>query len=125
MRVSEQVTQRTLHVSLAWLVEMAETGQLRPAAFSRPHVWSARQVAELFDSILRGYPIGTLLVIEQPASEEDVLLGSMMIHAPSDDRALILIDGLQRVAAIVEALSGPRDRSPEDRFQICYDFRHD
>lgn len=123
--MSEQVMLRNLHVSLPSLVEMAETGMLRPAAFSRPHVWSSRQVADLFDSIFRGYPIGTLLVIEQPADEEDVLLGDILIHAPGDDHAMVLIDGLQRVTAIVGALAGPQGRSSADRFQVCYDIRND
>ena len=121
----EQVRQTTMQVSLDWLVHMAEIGRLRPAPFSRPQVWSARQVADLFDSIYRGYPIGTLLVIEQPADEEDVLLGNALIHAPSDERALILIDGLQRVTAIVGSLSRVQDQSASDRFQICYDFKRD
>ncbi len=121
----EQVRQQSRHVSLGSLVQLAETGKLRPAAFSRPQVWTARQVADLFDSILRGYPIGTLLVVEQPAGEEDVLFGDILIHALNDERASILIDGLQRVTAIVGALSERRDHSTDDWLAVCYDIKGD
>ena len=104
------------------LVRMAETGHLRPAAFSRPQVWTPDQVIDLFDSILHGYPIGTFIVIEEPAPEGDIAFGNIVIHAPRDDRALIIIDGLQRITALAGALSGMRSRYQDKRFEVYYDI---
>jgi hypothetical protein len=114
-----------MHISLDWLVDMAERGLLRPAQFSRPQVWTAENVIDLFDSIYRNYPIGTLLAIEQAVPDEDVLLGSVVIHAPSTTHALVLVDGVQRVSAIVGALSQISAQSPGRRFEIFYDIRND
>ena len=83
------------------------------------------QVVDLFDSILRGYPIGTFIVIEEPASEEDITFGSIVINAPRDDHALIIVDGLQRITALSCALSGMRGRYEDKRFGVYYDIEKD
>jgi hypothetical protein len=121
----DAVAQRTMHVSLDWLVDMAERGLVRPAQFSRPQVWTPANIIDLFDSIYRNYPIGTLLAIEKSVPEEDVLLGNTVIHAPSDLHALILVDGVQRVSAIVGALSQITNQQSELRFRLYYDIKTD
>jgi hypothetical protein len=123
--MSEPVRQARLDFRLPHLVHLAETGRLRPGPFSRPKVWSAQQATELFDSILRGYPIGTLVVIEQPADEETFLLGNVLIHAPYDEHAWILVDGLQRVNTLFGALSKPGDQNRDDQFDVYYDLGRD
>lgn len=119
--MSEYGRQVTTHVSLPWLARMAETGELRPAAFSRPQVWDSMQVAQLFDSIFHGYPIGALLVVGQSVPEEDYLLGNIHITAPRSDHAWVIIDGLQRIAAIVGALSAKRTEDKNDQFGLFFD----
>ena len=118
--MSEFTRQETIHVSLPHLVHLAETGQLRPGAFSRPQAWSRKQIIDLFDSIFRGYPIGTILVVSQPAPEEDFLLGDIRISAPYDEHAWTIIDGLQRVTAIVNALSSKRGPYVDDLFALFF-----
>ena len=118
----DDVRQTINYYRLRDLVQMAGTGRLRPAVFSRPHAWRASQVVDLFDSILHGYPIGTLIVIEEPAPEEDVVFGNIVIHAPREERALIIIDGLQRITALVSALSGMQSAHKDERFEIYYDI---
>jgi hypothetical protein len=104
------------------LVQMAETGRLRPASFSRPQTWHASQIVDLFDSILHGYPIGTFIAIQEPAPEEDVVFGNIMIHALREERALIIVDGLQRITALVGTLSGMRSEHEDERYEIYYDI---
>ncbi len=69
------------------------------ALVQRDRVWNQLQVARLFDSLLAGYPIGTLLLcrIRQPG---DVLDHSRSpIAAPAGTWQLV--DGQQRISAMV------------------------
>jgi Protein of unknown function DUF262 len=121
----DDVRQTSVQFSLRELVRMTVTGRLRPAAFSRPQVWRPGQVVDLFDSILHGYPIGTMVVIEESAPEEDVVYGDIVIHAPREERALIIVDGLQRINALVGALSGALSSYKDKRFEIYYDVEQE
>ena len=49
------------------LLALAQEGKLRVPLFQRPLRWRPDQEAELFDSLLRRFPIGTLLLWERPA----------------------------------------------------------
>jgi Protein of unknown function DUF262 len=123
--VPDNVRQALSYYRLRDLVRMALLGRLRPASFSRPQVWSAGQVVDLFDSILHGYPIGTLVAIEEPAPEQDVVFADIVLHVPHDENALIIIDGLQRITTLVKTLSNIRSDYKDKRFEIYYDIDRD
>lgn len=118
----DDVRQTSTHFRLRELVELAVTGRIRPAAFSRPPAWRPNQVVDLFDSIAHGYPIGTLIAVEEPAPEEEVAFGDISIDAPREERALIIVDGLQRITALVGALTGMRGMNKGKRHDIFYDL---
>jgi len=44
------------------LVEKASLGELDIPEFQREFVWTKDQVADLLDSLIKGYPIGSLLI---------------------------------------------------------------
>lgn len=44
------------------------SGEYAIPEFQRDFVWSSKQIVELFDSIIKGYPIGTL-ILWKPESE--------------------------------------------------------
>ena len=91
------------------------SGAFRVPAFQRAVTWDERRVALLWDSVLRGMPIGALLVArsrELPVrlgqtSRSDALDASL--HEASDDH-LALLDGQQRVSTLA---SGWRDVDSE------------
>ena len=64
----------------------------------RPFVWSAVQVRDLVDSLYNGYPAGYLIVWQNP----DVKLKDGSISQGKK----ILIDGQQRVTALMTAIDG-------------------
>ncbi|MFG1849695.1 GmrSD restriction endonuclease domain-containing protein [Micromonospora carbonacea] len=105
-------------VSLSELVRMAEEGQFRVGAYARPIVWGPKQTVAFFDSVSRGYPTGQLLFAEQPAGAEEMELGGVAVHAPSNPSAWAIIDGLQRLSALVGAWNA-KDDSP---YLLCYDL---
>ena len=49
-------------VSLGWLVERVAAGKIRVPRFQRAFVWKQPDLSALLDSVLRGFPIGSILV---------------------------------------------------------------
>lgn len=118
--MTQHVRSAIVSIRLPELVRRAENGGIRPAAYSRSQVWTSTQVLEFFDSIVHGYPIGTLVVAEQPAGQEDFLLAGQQIHASRAEDSWLLIDGLQRLSAIFGVLSA--DTAPRARlYDISFD----
>lgn len=103
------------------LVAWARTGRLRVPAFQRGLRWTQSDVVSLFDSVLKGYPVGSLLLWERDAPAETVTLGAMSIDAPSGP-AFYVVDGQQRVTALVSALT---ESGWVDQFAIGYDLVND
>ena len=50
--------------SLTHLIEEIKHGKIALPDIQRPFVWSSTQVRDLFDSLYRGYPVGTLMFWE-------------------------------------------------------------
>src|SRR5690349_20912315 len=62
-------------VPMARLADRVLTGEIVLPKYQRAFVWGPQQVLELLDSVLRDYPIGSLLLwetTEQLASEQTV-----------------------------------------------------
>ncbi|WP_220098545.1 DUF262 domain-containing protein [Mycolicibacterium duvalii] len=98
------------------IVNLVRAGEIRIPEFQRPFRWGIEDARRLFDSILRGYPLGSLLLWERPAEEARIRLGALQIEAPKLDRALWVVDGQQRVTTLANALSP--DASHDDRFAL-------
>src|SRR5437868_3613637 len=103
------------------LVEMAWQGQIRVPHFQRDFRWGREDVMRLFDSIVKGYPVGSLLLWLRPAPAQALTLGSLRIDAPRLDQALWVVDGQQRVTSLANALH--EDGARESRFALAYDLR--
>ncbi|WP_433891883.1 DUF262 domain-containing protein [Streptomyces sp. CA-111067] len=106
------------------LVEWAEDGRIRIPPFQRPYRWDPVDAERLFDSVLRGYPIGNLLMWRKPAAEGDVVIGELRFHAREQPGALWVVDGQQRLTTLVGALTAS-DETIDRRFRIFYDLREE
>ncbi len=69
----------------------------------RPFVWDTTRVRELFDSMYRGYPIGTLLFWENGYPEEYKSIG---VEAKQKIPHLLIVDGQQRLTALYAVTRG-------------------
>lgn len=103
------------------LAKWAWEGRIRIPHFQRPLRWQRDDVIKLFDSIVRGYPVGSLLLWHRPAPKETLQLGALRIDAPQLADALWVVDGQQRITALANTLN-PEGQSDE-RFRISYDLR--
>lgn len=106
--------------TVAKLVEEVLAGKVRIPGFQRPLRWQWENVRRLFDSIVRGYPIGSLLLWARSAEAQRIQFGSLAIDAPALNEALWVVDGQQRLTSLVCALTEEGSKDP--RFQLAYDL---
>lgn len=107
--------------SVVDLVTSALEGRIRIPEFQRPLRWQWEDVRRLFDSIVKGYPIGNFLLWKRPAPAGFVRLGGLRIESRAFDEGWWVVDGQQRLTSLANALSdgGKHD----ERFALAYDLR--
>jgi hypothetical protein len=102
------------------LVGQAWRGGIRVPHFQRDFRWGTEDVIRLFDSIVKGYPIGSLLLWVRQSPSARVTLGSLEIDAPASDGVLWVVDGQQRITSLANALHPEGNRHPP--FDIAYNL---
>jgi hypothetical protein len=103
------------------LVALARQGKLRVPTFQRSFVWDASDVRQLFDSLYRGFPIGTVLLWRRPAEAGPISFGPIEIEVDAASDALWVVDGQQRITSLLGALS-PDHKGVDDRFEVYFDL---
>ena len=88
------VTPHPIETLLTWV----KSGEIAIPEIQRPFVWEPTKVRNLLDSLYRGYPVGYLIAWRNP----NVRLKDGSLSAGKR----ILIDGQQRVTALMAALLG-------------------
>jgi len=102
------------------LVLDARQGRLRVPQFQRDFKWNSEDVRRLFDSIYRGYPVGSLLMWRRKQSPTGpTRVGPVHIPTPDMTDVRWLVDGQQRVTSLTAALT--QARAPDTRFDIYFD----
>jgi hypothetical protein len=92
------------------LVEQAHAGRICLPNFQRDFVWRREEVADLVRSIVRGYFIGSLLLLRcdpnNPPFAPIFLRGSSpTVKDPCPE--LLILDGQQRLSSLIYALTAP------------------
>lgn len=88
-------------------------GEYAIPIFQRDFVWSAKQVEEFFDSIWRGYPIGSIL-LWQP--DTDMPVKDILTDVVTDAEvrpSYFVLDGRQRLSAFFGCVSGNTNKRKE------------
>src|SRR5437660_5477029 len=88
------VTPHPIETLLTWV----KSGEIAIPEIQRPFVWEATKVRNLLDSLYQGYPVGYLIAWRNPSMR-------LKDGTPSAGKR-ILIDGQQRVTALMAALLG-------------------
>jgi hypothetical protein len=94
------------------LLRWALDGTLRIPHFQRPLRWTRQQDLDLLDSLYHRFPVGTLLLWRREAPADLVRFGRLQVEAPETPQARWIIDGQQRINAIVGALLHPQSSRP-------------
>jgi hypothetical protein len=108
-------------LSIPEIVEMAGQGRIRVPTFQRHFAWRAEDVRQLFDSLYRGFPVGTLLLWRHEAPSGTVTLGPLHLEVPQRSDAYWVVDGQQRITSLFLALA-PTSRNADDQFEIYFDL---
>jgi hypothetical protein len=93
--------------SIEDLLQEIQSGRLRIPRFQRGLKWGDADRINLFDSIYRGFPIGTLLFWKRHAEAGRVELGAFSVDAEARSDALWVVDGQQRITTVADVLLGP------------------
>mgnify|MGYP005930235961 CR=1 FL=1 len=80
------------------LLTNIKTGEIAIPEMQRPFVWDASKVRDLMDSLYKGFPVGYIIVWQNPK----VKLKDGTISAGKK----VLIDGQQRITALAAAIVG-------------------
>ncbi|MCC7015923.1 MAG: DUF262 domain-containing protein [Rhodospirillales bacterium] len=88
------VTPHPIETLLTWV----KSGEIAIPEIQRPFVWEATKIRNLLDSLYRGYPVGYLIAWRNPTVK--------LKDGTSSAGKRILIDGQQRVTALMAALLG-------------------
>lgn len=88
------------------LIEKIDTGELGLPELQRPFIWKDSKVRDLFDSMMRGYPIGYLMLWECPALEKKKSIG-VDTHS-YDSPKEVIIDGQQRLTSLYAVMKGKK-----------------
>ena len=86
------------NISLDQILNYIKSEEIAIPEIQRPFVWKPRQVRDLIDSLYKGYPTGYLIISQSP----DMKLKDGTLSLGKK----IMIDGQQRVTALMTAISG-------------------
>ena len=103
-------------ISVGAILGLIEGGEIAIPEIQRPFVWKKTQVRDFLDSLYKGYPTGYLIVWKNP----DVRLKDGKVSAGKK----ILIDGQQRVTALMTAIAGIpviNSNYRKERIKIAFD----
>ncbi len=111
-----------ISVAVEELLRWVSQGRVRIPDFQRGFKWEKGDADKLFDSIYRGYPIGTLLFWKKRAEAAVIELGPLRINAPERQDALWVVDGQQRITTLAATLNS-EFKSNTDRHAAFFDLK--
>ena len=105
------VNQHHISILLAWI----KAGEIAIPDIQRPFVWSAAKVRDFVDSLYNGYPVGYLIAWQNP--------NIRLKNGSESSGKKILIDGQQRVTALLAALLGQQVINKNYKRVFCFSAR--
>ncbi len=105
------IGQHSVNTILAWI----KSNDVVVPEIQRPFVWSAKKVRDLIDSLYKGFPVGYLII----SRSHDIKLKNGSISKGQR----ILIDGQQRITALMSAILGQSvltDEYKEKQIKIAF-----
>jgi hypothetical protein len=98
--------------TISGLIDAVRQGDLALPEFQRDYRWPPSYIEELLRSVARGWPIGTLLLLDQTDNPKGLTLKPRSIEKgpPCKKRPdHLILDGQQRITALFHAMNGLGD----------------
>lgn len=105
------------------LLDEVLSGRIGLPDLQRPFVWNDSKVRNLLDSMLKGFPVGYIMLWASPSdygNTKSIGIGEKQYNRPDD----LVIDGQQRLTSLLAAISGVKvhDKNfKERRIKISFD----
>ena len=104
------------------LLKDVKSGRIGLPDLQRQFVWKDNKVRDLLDSMIKGYPIGYLILWSSPEEYENTktIGNNDKTYVRPDD---LVIDGQQRLTSLLAAILGLKVKDKnfkERRIRICY-----
>ena len=102
---------------VAELLQKIESGEIALPDLQRPFVWEDVKVRNLLDSMNKGFPVGYVMLWDFPDDYDASPRSSAIGKASSRSVRSLLIDGQQRLTALLSAMDGVvvKDKDYKDR----------
>ena len=102
---------------IAELLQKIESGEIALPDLQRPFVWEDAKVRNLLDSMNKGFPVGYVMLWDFPDDYDAKSRSSVIGKAGSRSVRSLLIDGQQRLTALMSAMDGilVKDKDYRDR----------
>lgn len=96
------------NVRLPNLLQQITDGNISIPVFQRDFVWNTKQMVELFDSISKGFPIGSLLFWKPENTYQTFkTIGIYPVSKPKENN--YVLDGFQRITTLFGVLTNPKN----------------
>src|SRR5687768_5707387 len=95
---------RVREIAVPQLVDQGRDNRICLPSFQRDFVWSPKQMAMLIESVIRHYPIGTIMLLDADGNED---LGKHSIVGTDSNACQpnhFVIDGQQRLTTFYKLL---------------------
>ncbi|MGO1628482.1 MAG: GmrSD restriction endonuclease domain-containing protein [Microbacterium sp.] len=93
---------KTVSWQVDQLVSGVQQGSISLPDLQRPFVWPAAKVRDLFDSMYRGYPVGTLMFWDVAEDDSTRAISDVSTIAAAHQ----IVDGQQRLTSLYAAMKG-------------------
>jgi hypothetical protein len=114
------------------IINRINSGDIRIPAFQRAYVWKQNQIIDLLDSIIKNYPIGSVLLwsTKEVLRHTRNIAGYKIPENDIDYPVNYILDGQQRISSIYATFSDKTIQESEsarynpnlDIFEIYYNF---
>lgn len=108
------------------LISEIERGVVRLPEIQRRYIWKSTRVRDLFDSLYRGYPSGTILLWE--TDDKELPLQDMAIEQQDNpySNTRLLLDGQQRLTSLATVIRGKPVvvRGREKPIELLFNLEH-
>lgn len=115
------------------LINRINSGDIKIPAFQRAYVWKQNQILDLLDSIIKNYPIGSILLwsTNEKLNSTRNIAGYKIPESAPEYPVNYVLDGQQRISSIYAVFSGQTEQdvtssqyNPDlNLFEIFYDFK--
>lgn len=108
------------------LVAMLKHGELRLPEMQRRYVWKSTRVRDLFDSLYRGYPSGSILMWQTAEDVQEQDFAIAQNQGSNTIGTLLLLDGQQRLTSLSALIRGDEVtvRGRKRKIDLLFNLEH-